>query len=302
VDSVIQAVDIEKWRRKRHVLAGVNLEIQRGEVIGVLGPNGAGKSTLMAILAGLLRPDAGVIRLYGRELMRRNAQARAGVGVALQRPALSPRWTVREIVTFFSLCYNGGHPVDELLARFCLLEKQHVQTRSLSAGEQQRVSLALAFLKPFDVVLLDEPTAGLDPEGRQNLYEEVRQARSHGTAVVYATHLMEEAQQLSDRVLILQAGHQIALASPQALLAQVEGREKVEIRGAHGSLAAALTDLPGITNLSCHGETITLYCHSARDVLRLLLAQDNIPNISCGVLTLEDVFHVLTTGDGRKTL
>jgi ABC-type multidrug transport system ATPase subunit len=284
------------------VLTGINLDIQRGEVIGVLGPNGAGKSTLMAILAGLVPADAGVLRLNGRQLRRRDAQTRARFGVAWQRPALSPRWTVREIVRFFALCYGSDRPLDELLERFGLSQKQHVQARYLSTGEQQRVSLALAFLKPFDVVLLDEPTAGLDPEGRQRLWDEVRQARARGAAVLYATHLIDEAQQLSDRLLVLQAGCQVALDSPQNLLARIEGREKVEITGANGTLAATLAHLPGITSVLCRGETVTLYCHSARDVLSALLARDGTPTVACGVLTLEDVFRLLTSRNGRETL
>jgi ABC-2 type transport system ATP-binding protein len=209
---------------------------------------------------------------------------------------------VGEILRFFSLCYDGERPLHELLESFGLRHKQHVQARALSVGEQQRVSLALVFVKAFAVLLLDEPTAGLDADGRQRLWDEVRRARARGAAVLYATHLLDEAQQLSDRLLVLQAGCQVALDSPQNLLARVEGREKVEIRGASGIRQATLARLPGITAVLCRGETVTLYCHSARDVLSVLLAQDSTPNISCGVLTLEDVFRLLTTRNAKENL
>jgi ABC-2 type transport system ATP-binding protein len=296
--SVLQAVGIEKWRGKRRVLERVDLEVHHGEILTILGPNGAGKSTLIAILAGLLRPDAGSVRLLGEDLARLGSRAYVHMGVALQRYGLSPRLTVREVIAFFSLCYGGDRPVDELLKRFRLAEKQHMQIRQLSEGEKHRVSLLLAFLKSFDVLLLDEPTAGIDPEGRRGIWDEMRRARERGAAVVCATHLVDEAHHLSDRLLVLHAGRKVALDSPQALLARLQGREKVEIANVNGMRSDVFAQLPGVTEVLCNGHTMTLYCHSARQVMRVLLAQEVIPNISCGMVSMEDVFRLLTAGKG----
>jgi ABC-type multidrug transport system ATPase subunit len=293
--GVLHAVAVEKWRGKRRVLTGVDFAVQRGEIISIIGKNGAGKSTLMAILAGVLQPDAGAIRLCGKDLTQWGRQAYAHLGVALQVPGLTPRLTVRETLAFYSCCYAGDRPVDELLERFHLVEKRHTQTHRLSEGEKRRVWLALAFLKAFNVILLDEPTAGIDPAGRQAVWAEIHRARDHGAAVVCTTHLMDEAQQLSDRLLILHEGCQVASDTLQGLLTRTRGGEKVTLQvESNIVLDSTLDGLPGVTHVHRHGHTVTLYCHSAREVMQVLLSRDGLSHLAGGKLSLEDVVPLLT--------
>lgn len=234
MSPVIEAIGLSKRRGARCVLEDIHLAVQSGEIVGLLGANGAGKSTLLAIMAGLLRPDAGVVHYHGQDLVTMGAQARAQFGVALQRPSLSPRLTVREVLAFFALCYDGDRPLEDLLASFRLTDKQHTQIRRLSIGEQQRVWVALAFLKRFEVLLLDEPSAALDPAGRQHLWEEMQCARARGAAILFTTHLLDEAQHLSDRLCLLQGGRQLALGS----LAELQTQELLPAL-AHESLSCA---------------------------------------------------------------
>ncbi len=292
--DAIQAVDIAKWRGRHCVLEDINLGVRPGEIVTILGPNGAGKSTLITILAGLVRPDTGSVRLGGEELAQLGARGRARLGVALQRYGLSTRMTVRETLTFFSQCYHGDRPVHDLLERFCLTTCQTHQIRQLSEGQKQRVSVALAFLKTFDVILLDEPMAGLDPESRRVIWDEIRQARDRGAAVLCSTHLLHEAQQHSDRILVLQAGRQLALDTPAALLQRLEVRDKIEVHSAQ-TIVDTIGQLPGVTCVLHTGQTATLYCHDAPQAMRELLARDALPHVSWGPLSLEDVFDYSRT-------
>jgi ABC-2 type transport system ATP-binding protein len=296
---IMRAVGIDKWRGKQRVLRGITVDVHSGEILAILGPNGAGKSTLMTILAGLLRPDAGTIQFYGEDLAQMGARVRARLGMALQNPGLSPRLTVRETLTFFSTCYNGDRPVADLLARFRLTEVQQRQIRRLSAGQQQRVAMALAFVKRFDVILLDEPMAGLDPEGRATVWSEIHAARARGAAVICATHLTDEAQQQSDRILLLYAGTQVALARPSDILARLPGQEKIDIVVTPGLRVEHLAALPGVTAICANERAVTLYCQRVRHILPALLADDGLSHISYGAVTLDDVFRLLTRDHGR---
>jgi ABC-2 type transport system ATP-binding protein len=296
---VMQAVGIAKWRAQHPVLTGINLDVYRGEILTILGPNGAGKSTLMAILAGILRPDAGAVRFSGEDLARMGARAYTRLGIVLQQHGLSPRLTVRETLTFFSACYNGNRAVDDLLKRFRLAGLQQRQIRRLSVGQRQRVGIALGFITDFDVILLDEPMAGLDPEGREVVWGEIHAARERGAAVVCTTHLTDEAQQQSDRILMLHAGTQVALARPDVLLARLPGQEKIELVATQDCDLEHLQTLAGVTAVHAHGRMVTLYCQNARQVMSLLLTYDGFSHLSCGAVSLADLFRLCIHSNGR---
>lgn len=291
--GVMQVHKVEKWRGRQQVLTGINFDVLPGEMVSIIGHNGAGKSTLLNIMAGLLRPDAGVVRLSGHNLEEATPALRTHLGVALRPHGLSPRLTVQEILQFFSLCYAGNRSLDDLLHGFSLTSKRHSQLRLLSLGEQQRVSLALAFLKPFKVLLLDEPLANLDPEGKEAVWAEIRRMRAQETAVICATHLLEEAQQWSDFILILQAGQSLAYDSPEKLLTSLAGREKVTIRPAQSVSLDTLQRLPGVTRVMLQGPTVTLYCDHARTVLPHLMERYSVKSLTYGAVSLEDVMHCL---------
>ena len=251
----------------------------------------------MTILAGLLRPDARAGTVVRGRSGADGARGRARLGIALQYHGLSPRLTVRETLTFFSTCYNSDRPVAEVLARFQLTKVQQRQIRHLSVGQRQRVAVALAFVKNFDVVLLDEPMASLDPEGRATVWSEIHAARARGAAVICATHLTDEAQQQSDRILLLHAGAQVALARPSDLLARLPGQEKIDIVATPGLQVEHIATLPGITAICANERTMTIYCQRARHVLALL-ADEGLSHISYGAVSLDDVFRLLTRDHG----
>lgn len=223
MSPIIQVVDVKKSYGHHGALDGVTFDVQRGATLTLLGGNGAGKSTLISLLAGLSQPDAGTIRFDGHRLGLGAKSFKARVGISLRPHGLSPRLNVRETLQFFILCYRGDRPLDTLLKRFRLQDVQDRQIRHLSEGQQQRVALSLVFVKAFDLLLLDEPTAHIDIEGRRAFWEEVRLARERGAAVICSTHLIEEAQQYSDHILVLNAGRPLMLDTPTAVFNRLPG-------------------------------------------------------------------------------
>lgn len=291
--DVLRAINMSKRRGRHLVLDGVDLNVRRGEILTCMGPNGAGKSTLISILSGLSRPDTGSVHLDSEDLFKLGVRGRARLGVALQRPGFSSWMTVRETLSFFAACYRGDQSINDLISRFRLTAFQNCQSRRLSEGQNQQASVALAFLKSFDVILLDEPMAGLDPENRQVIWREIRRARERGAAVFCATHLVEEAQQHSDRILVLHAGRQKALDTPEALLEQLPAREKIEITHDQ-DLGSALEGLTGVADVFHHGQTATLYCRHARQVMQELLDRATFRSVACGPVSLIDVLRRFT--------
>jgi ABC-2 type transport system ATP-binding protein len=200
---------------------GLSLSAARGEVFGLLGPNGAGKSTLLSLLQGLRRPDAGRVRVLGLEMATHAAEIKRRIGVQLQRTSLLPDLTALEQVALMARLYgrqlsqaNGR----ELLERVGLGEKARALPAKLSGGQQQRLALALALVNDPEIVFLDEPTAGLDPQARHNLWDLIRGLRAEGRTVSLSTHYLEEAEALCDRVAILDHGRLLALDTPAALV------------------------------------------------------------------------------------
>ncbi|MCI0749134.1 MAG: ABC transporter ATP-binding protein [Nevskiales bacterium] len=196
---------------------GVSLEVIEGSCFGLLGPNGAGKSTTVEMLEGLLQPTSGTIRFRGRPL---DGDYRQRIGIQFQHTALQDFLTVRENLNFFSALYRKRAPLPDIIARCRLEGFLDRDTRKLSGGQRQRVLLALALVNDPELLFLDEPTTGLDPQARRNFWALVREIKSHGKTVVLTTHYMEEAYALCDDIAILDHGHVIARGLPQRLLAQ----------------------------------------------------------------------------------
>jgi ABC-2 type transport system ATP-binding protein len=292
--SAVEASDVHKSKGGRLALAGIDLAVARGELLTVVGPNGAGKSTLLEILAGLARPDRGRVVVLGEDPAHFSAGARARVGVFLQPPGIPARLTVAEVLTLFALCYGSARPLDELAQRFCLGDLRHVQARYLSQGQRLRISLALAFVRPCDILFLDEPVAHVDPQGRAAFWEEIRRARAAGTAVVCATHMVEEARGPSDRLLVLSGGRAVALAPPEALIAPYEGLTKLELSTFDPALGPPLAAVSGVTRIQSRGEGVTLYCRDAPSAIAALAPQARRHSFSAGPVTLEDAVRLMT--------
>ena len=197
---------------------GLDLAIRRGECFGLLGPNGAGKTTTVEILEGLLEPSAGEVELLGMSWARDDVRLRERIGVALQETRLPERLTVTEVLNLFRSFYRRARPVDALLADVELGEKRDAWVGKLSGGQRQRLAIACALVGEPDILFLDEPTTGLDPQSRRQLWELVLRFRGGGGTVVLTTHYMEEAERLCDRVAIIDHGRIIDIDTPVRLV------------------------------------------------------------------------------------
>jgi ABC-2 type transport system ATP-binding protein len=200
---------------------GLSLSVRRGEIFGLLGPNGAGKSSTLSTIEGLHRPDGGSVRVAGHDMARDATAAKQLLGVQLQSTAMFPELHVAELIELYAALYNiflSRAQVDQLLEQFGLRQKAKSRTEHLSGGQQQRLALALAIVNDPQIVLLDEPTTGLDPQARRGVWALVRRMKAAGRTVLLTTHSMEEAQELTDRVGIVEAGRLAALGTPQELI------------------------------------------------------------------------------------
>ena len=198
---------------------GIGFEVASGEVFGLLGPNGAGKTTTIECLLGLVRPDAGSIHICGIDGRAEQKAARAKTGAVLQATGLPDKITPREALDVFGAFYPLPVNIDALLDRFGLREKQEAAYETLSGGQKQRLALALAFVGDPQLLVLDEPTAGLDPQMRRELHDHIRAMKASGRAVLLATHDMDEAQALCDRIAVIVGGKIVATGKPADLVA-----------------------------------------------------------------------------------
>jgi ABC-2 type transport system ATP-binding protein len=225
--AAVAVRDVEKRFGAVRALAGVSLEVEQGEFFALLGPNGAGKTTLISALGGLTRPDAGSLAVMGHDVTRDFRAARRAVGIVPQEVVFDPFFTVRETLQFqsgyFGLRRNGAW-IDELLERLALVSKADANMRSLSGGMKRRVMVAQALVHRPAVIVLDEPTAGVDVELRQTLWAFIRALNVAGHTIVLTTHYLEEAQQLCSRIAMMKDGRIVALDSTANLLASFSER------------------------------------------------------------------------------
>jgi len=219
-------------------LAGLDLELRRGEVLALLGPNGAGKTTAISLLLGLRRADAGSVRLFGRD--PRDPAARRRVGVTPQEQSFPPTLRVREILQLVAAHFDTNASAAGVIARFGLGDLERRQAGGLSGGARRRLACALAFVGEPDLVFLDEPTAGLDVDGRRRLWHEIADFAHRGGTVLLTTHYLEEAEALASRVVVLSGGRAIAEGTPQ----EVQERAGVESPQLEDAVLA-LTREPG---------------------------------------------------------
>ncbi|MFO0636565.1 MAG: ABC transporter ATP-binding protein [Nannocystaceae bacterium] len=279
---------------------GIDLEIARGECLGLLGPNGAGKTTTVEILEGLTPPTAGEVEVLG---MRwgggHDAELRERIGVALQETQLSEYLTVIETVRLFRSFYQRGRTVAEVIGLMALEEKQQARVGNLSGGQKQRLALACALVGAPDLLFLDEPTTGLDPQARLSIWDVVERFAQGGGTTILTTHYMEEAAKLCDRVAIIDHGVIIAQGTPAALVASLGADRIVEFEadedGASALAPEDLLALPGVGGHHRKGSTHVLTAKHLPTVLPALLALLERRGVRLATMTtheptLEDVF------------
>ncbi len=293
-----------RGRRGASVIAvdGLSLRVARGQVFGLLGPNGAGKTTTVEICEGLQTQTSGRVRVLGDEWTHATSQQiRQRIGVSLQDTRFIETQTVRETLTLFRAFFNRGQSVDDAIAAVSLQEKANARVDKLSGGQQQRLAVACALVGDPELLFLDEPTTGLDPQSRRNLWEVVRAFRARGGTVLITTHYMEEAEQICDTVGIVDRGKLIAEGTPRALVRSLGGEHVIEVTGqglaAQGEQLAA--GLPGVTQTRLEGERMTMQVAAPHQVMPLLIKRLDDRGIELTELTtrhtsLEDVFVALT--------
>jgi len=298
----IEVRDLKKHYGATKAVDGISLTVEQGEVFGMLGPNGAGKTTTTESIEGLRPIDSGEIRVLGFDVKRETDQVKRRIGVQLQTTALYPRLTVREVLDLFRTFFTGPlRSTDELIDMMNLREKEKTLSKDLSGGQRQRLSVALALINQPSIVFLDEPTTGLDPQARRNMWETIRSIQKTGTTVFLTTHYMEEAQTLCDRVAVVDSGKIIALDSPNGLISQHFRERMVEfdLQG-EPPPEGTFRELPGVTRpAEREGAHITLHTEDTTKTLGGLTALADQGRVKFDDLhirraTLEDVFLKLT--------
>jgi len=279
---------------------GLDLEVRLGECFGLLGPNGAGKTTTIEILEGLTAPTGGSVEVLGRRWgAGHDRELRQRIAVQLQETQLAEKLTVLETVQLFRSFYQHGRSADEVIRLVQLEEKLSARVGKLSGGQKQRLAVACALVSDPELLFLDEPTTGLDPQARLQLWEVIEQFRKGGGTILLTTHYMEEAARLCDRVAIMDHGKMIALGTPAELIAALGADQIVEFRVA-GSLAAqGLSQLPGVRRVITRDGTYALTVTEIGEALPALLSElarqeATLVTLTTHQATLEDVFVSLT--------
>ena len=276
---------------------GLDLEVEAGECFGLLGPNGAGKTTTVEILEGLNEPTAGSVEVLGMRWDRDEKALRQRLGVSLQETHLPDKLTVEENLRMFRSFYLQGRPLEEVLELVGLSDKRASWTERLSGGQKQRLAVACALVSDPELLFLDEPTTGLDPQSRRQLWEVVLGFKSRGRTVLLTTHYMDEAERLCDRVAIVDKGKVIALGTPRELIASLGAQQVVEFATEQPLAPDGWGGMPSVRSARRSAEGIALTVEQLHVALPAILARAEplgLTRLSTHQATLEDVFVHLT--------
>lgn len=279
---------------------GISFHVQQGEIFGLLGPNGAGKTTTLEALEGLVRPDSGTLRVNGLDPTREARRLSATIGVQLQSGALPDSFRVDEAMRFFC-AYHGIAPRTELIERVGLGEKRNAQYHELSGGQQRRLALALAVVHDPPVLILDEPTAGLDVASRMMLHDLMRELQAGGTTIMLATHDMAEATELATRVAVLLRGRIAATGTPLELTAAGEGLTRISVRTTLSSLTGTADGVAGVQRTERRENYDVYFSTDVGQTLAAIIAyidahHDSLIDLRVERPSLEDRFLEITSG------
>ncbi len=297
--AAIEVVELRKAYGDLVAVDGLSFEVASGEFFGVLGPNGAGKTTTLEMIEGLREPDGGSVTVLGMPAWPRNRQLASRIGVQLQSSAFFERLTAREQIHTFAALYGVARArADEWLERVGLAEKAASRVENLSGGQAQRLSIACALVHDPEIVFLDEPTAGLDPQARRNLWELLGGLNDRGRTVVLTTHYMDEAEVLCDRVAIVDSGRLLELGSPAQLIRDLDAPVRIGISGGQVRPEEARV-IAGVTSVEESTDGMLLVTRDPASVLVALAERTRLDGLQVHTGTLEDVFLQLTGREYR---
>jgi len=300
--SILEVENLFKRYGNVEAVRGVSFSVEEGEIFGLLGPNGAGKTSTVEILEGLRTPDSGRVSVCGLDPQRKPQELKHEIGAALQATSLPDKLRVMEALRLFASFYRRRRDPEELLKRFGLEEKRNAFYSQLSGGQKQRLALAMALVNDPRVIFLDEPTAGLDPQVRREIYDIIAELRQEKKTVVMTTHYIEEAERLCDRVAIVDRGVVIALDTPRELKKRSGDKSRLEVRLARPEPVETLKNLEGVSECRMLGESYVLQCprppQAIVSLVKHLEAQGNeLVSLEIATPSLEDVFIEMT---GRR--
>jgi ABC-2 type transport system ATP-binding protein len=305
METKVRVAGLRKSYGATAALRGVDFSLSAGEIFGLLGPNGAGKTTTLECVLGLRDADAGTVEICGLDARRFPQAVKRKIGVALQATALPDKLTPREALDLFGAFYPEPEPTQDLLERFDLGAKADAAFETLSGGQRQRLALALAFVHRPEVVILDEPSTGLDPQARHELHAEIRRMKRDGYTVLLSTHQLDEAAALCDRVAIIDQGRIVATGTPDELVATAAHGQTVKFTASQAIDPAALARIPGLRALRCAGLSGYFEVEEAAPVVTALLALLATQGAALWALevkrsSLEDVFLKLTRPENKS--
>ncbi len=300
--AALHVHDLRKHFKDVRAVDGIDLEVRPAECFGLLGPNGAGKTTTIEICEGLTDPDSGQVTVLGLTWTLSSAQLRQRLGIQLQETQLSDKLTVLETLRLFRSFFRQGPTPEHLISLVQLEEKQHARVGQLSGGQKQRLALACALVGDPGLLFLDEPTTGLDPQARRQLWDLIEAFKRDGRTILLTTHYMEEAERLCDRVAIMDHGRIIALGTPRELITSIGCEHVVEFAAGHAVDLAPIRAIDGVEDLRQEDGMVQLQVIELHRAVPALLAELNRQQVPLTELrthsaTLEDVFVALT---GRR--
>jgi ABC-2 type transport system ATP-binding protein len=301
-NPILQVENLVKRYGDLEAVRGVSFSVEEGEVFGLLGPNGAGKTSTIEVLEGLRVADGGRVSVCGFDPVKNPTELKREIGAALQSTSLPDKLKVMEALRLFSSFYNRGRKPEELLKRFGLEEKRNAFYNQLSGGQKQRLALAMALVNDPKVLFLDEPTAGLDPQVRREIYDIIEELKHEKKTIVLTTHYIEEAERLCDRVAIVDHGKVIVQGTPRELKQASANTSRVEVRLAKPASNGTLKSLDGVVDARELAGAYVLHCQRTAPAIVALVkhleAEGNeLVSLEIATPSLEDVFIELT---GRR--